>query len=123
MKIQESAENYLETILVLQQKHNTVRSIDIVNEMQFSKPSVSIAMKNLREAGYINMDEDGHITLLPPGEEIARKIYERHVLVSNWLTKLGVPRDIATEDACRMEHVISEETFDAFRRLAAEEDK
>lgn len=69
------------------------------------------------------MDEDGHITLLPPGEEIARKIYERHVLVSNWLTKLGVPRDIATEDACRMEHVISEETFDAFRRLAAEEDK
>ncbi len=123
MKIQESAENYLETILVLQQKHDTVRSIDIVNEMQFSKPSVSIAMKNLREAGYINMDEDGHITLLPPGEEIARKIYERHVLVSNWLTKLGVPRDIATEDACRMEHVISEETFDAFRRLAAEEDK
>ena len=123
MKIQESAENYLETILVLQQKHDTVRSIDIVNEMQFSKPSVSIAMKNLREAGYIHMDEDGHITLLPPGEEIARKIYERHVLVSNWLTKLGVPRDIATEDACRMEHVISEETFDAFRRLAAEEDK
>lgn len=121
MKIQESAENYLETILVLQQKQGVVRSIDIVNEMQFSKPSVSIAMKNLREAGYINMDEDGHITLLPPGEEIAKKIYERHVLVSNWLTKLGVPREIAVEDACRMEHVISEETFNAFRRLAAEE--
>lgn len=121
MKIQESAENYLETILMLQQKQGVVRSIDIVNEMQFSKPSVSIAMKNLREAGYINMDEDGHITLLPPGEEIAKKIYERHVLVSNWLTKLGVPREIAVEDACRMEHVISEETFNAFRRLAAEE--
>ncbi len=121
MKIQESAENYLETILMLQKKNKTVRSIDIVNEMQFSKPSVSIAMKNLREAGYINMDEDGHITLLPPGEEIANKIYERHVLVSNWLTELGVPREIATEDACRMEHVISEETFNAFRRLAAKE--
>ena len=121
MKIQESAENYLETILMLQKKKGTVRSIDIVNEMQFSKPSVSIAMKNLRESGYINMDEDGHITLLPPGEEIASKIYERHVLVSNWLAKLGVPRDIAVEDACRMEHVISEETFNVFRRLAAEE--
>lgn len=121
MKVQESAENYLETILVLQQKQGVVRSIDIVNEMQFSKPSVSIAMKNLREAGFINMDEDGHITLLPPGEEIAKKIYERHVLVSNWLTKLGVPREIAVEDACRMEHVISEETFNAFRKLAAEE--
>ncbi len=121
MKVQESAENYLETILVLQQKQGIVRSIDIVNEMQFSKPSVSIAMKNLREAGFINMDEDGHITLLPPGEEIAKKIYERHVLVSNWLTKLGVPREIAVEDACRMEHVISEETFNAFRKLAAEE--
>lgn len=121
MKVQESAENYLETILVLQQKQGVVRSIDIVNEMQFSKPSVSIAMKNLREAGFINMDEDGHITLLPPGEEIAKKIYERHVLVSNWLTKLGVPREIAVEDACRMEHVISEETFNAFRKLAAED--
>ncbi len=121
MKVQESAENYLETILVLQQKQGVVRSIDIVNEMQFSKPSVSIAMKNLREAGFINMDEDGHITLLPPGEEIAKKIYERHVLVSNWLTKLGVPREIAVEDACRMEHVISEETFNAFRKLATEE--
>ncbi len=120
MKVQESAENYLETILVLQQKQGVVRSIDIVNEMQFSKPSVSIAMKNLREAGFINMDEDGHITLLPPGEEIAKKIYERHVLVSNWLTKLGVPREIAVEDACRMEHVISEETFNAFRKLATE---
>ena len=120
MKIQESAENYLEAILMLEERRGNVRSIDIVNKMGFSKPSVSVAMKNLRESGYIHMDEDGHITLLEPGREIATKIYERHISISNWLTSLGVPRDIATEDACRIEHVISKESFDAIKKLIEE---
>ena len=116
MKIQESAENYLETILVLHKRKGIVRSIDIANEMGFSKPSVSVAMKNLRLGGYIRVDEDGNITLLDKGREIAEKIYERHTLVSNWLTAMGVDPDIAAEDACRIEHVISNETFDALKR-------
>lgn len=116
MKIQESAENYLETILMLEQSQDVVRSIDIANKMSFSKPSVSIAMKNLRESGYIHMDDDGHITLLPPGREIANKIYARHIMMTNWLVRLGVPKDIAAEDACKIEHVLSQESFDAIKK-------
>ena len=115
MKIQESAENYLETILVIQRRKGSVRSIDIVNELEFSKPSVSVAMNNLRENGYIKMDEDGYISLLDKGREIAEKIYERHTLLTDWLTTLGVDAKIAAEDACRIEHVISSESFEAIK--------
>ena len=115
MKIQESAENYLETILFLQQRKGSVRSIDIANELDFSKPSVSVAMKNLRENGYIEMDVDGHIFLLPKGQEIAERIAERHTLLSSWLKAIGVNPAVAAEDACRIEHVISAESFAAIR--------
>ena len=118
MKIQESAENYLEAILMIKEHKEIVRSIDIVRVLNFSKPSVSVAMKNLKEAGFVTMDETARIELTAEGEKIATKIYERHVKVSDWLTSLGVPRDIAEADACRMEHVISEETFEAFKKLA-----
>ena len=113
MKIQESAENYLETILVISHKKGMVRSIDIVNELEFSKPSVSVAMKNLRENGYIEMDKDGYIMLLDKGREIAEKIYERHTTLSKYLVALGVDPVVAAEDACRIEHVISAESFEA----------
>ena len=116
MKIQESAENYLETILVLHKRKGAVRSIDIANEMNFSKPSVSVAMKNLRQGGYIKVDDDGSIILLDKGQEIAEKIYERHTLISEWLTAMGGDPEVAAEDACRIEHVISAETFDALKR-------
>ena len=115
MRIQESAENYLEAILVLHQRTGHVRSIDIANELSFSKPSVSVAMKNLRNNGYITVDADGSIALTPQGQEIAQKVYERHTLLSRWLMHLGVPADIAAEDACRMEHVISQESFQALK--------
>lgn len=115
MKIQESAENYLETIYMLHQWKGAVRSIDIVNELSFSKPSVSVAMKNLRENGYVEMDSDGFITLCPKGQEIAERMYERHVFLSDWLTELGVDPGVAVEDACRMEHVISAESFSAIK--------
>ena len=114
MRIQESAENYLETILVLKNRLGQVRSIDVVNELSFSKPSVSIAMKNLRVNGYIDMDKNGNIELMEKGRAIAEKIYERHTLLTDWLTVLGVDPQTAAEDACRIEHVISDETF---RRL------
>ena len=116
MKIQESAENYLETILILRQRIGAVRSIDIVNELEFSKPSVSVAMKNLRENGYIDMDTEGYITLTDKGRAIAETIYERHTLISRWLITLGVNPKTAVEDACRIEHVISRESFDAIKR-------
>ena len=119
MKIHESAENYLETILILQKRQGLVRSIDIAGELSFSKPSVSVAMKNLRLNGYIDVDKDGYITLLDKGREIAEKIYERHTLFSNWLIALGVSPEVAAEDACRIEHVISNETFEAFKAHAA----
>ena len=121
MQIRESAENYLETILVLQKRQGTVRSIDIVNELSFSKPSVSIAMKNLRENGYIEMSRDGQISLLDAGREIAERIYERHTLLTLWLTHLGVSKETAAEDACRIEHDISAETFEALKRHVAPE--
>lgn len=120
MKIQESAENYLETILMLQKRQGGVRSIDIATELGFSKPSVSVAMKNLRENGYIRVDEDGYISLCETGQEIAERMYERHTLLSGWLTSLGVDEQIAAEDACRIEHVISAESFAAIKRLVTE---
>lgn len=116
MKIQESAENYLETILMLSQDKPHVRSIDIANELDFSKPSVSVAMKNLRENGYILMDGNGHITLTESGSKIAETMLERHKLLSNWLMYLGVDKKTATADACRMEHVLSVKTFEAIKQ-------
>ncbi len=116
MKILESAENYLETIYILHKQRGMVRSIDIANELSFAKPSVSIAMKNLRENGYIVVDAQGYITLTDQGTSIAETMYERHELLSKWLTSLGVNAKTAVEDACRIEHVISPETFDAIKR-------
>ena len=118
MKIQESAENYLETILILKNKNGAVRSIDIANELGFSKPSVSVAMKNLRENGYIEVDSSGYITLLDSGRRIAEKIYERHTTLSKWLVSLGVDTKTAAEDACRIEHIISSESFEAIKKIA-----
>ena len=118
MKIHESAENYLETILMLSQRKGNVRAIDIVNELGFSKPSVSVAMKNLRQSGHIQVDKDGHITLTEEGLEVASTMYERHTLLSTWLMHLGVSEETALEDACRMEHVISKESFDAIKKHA-----
>ena len=116
MKIHESAENYLETILVLSLKNNRVRSIDIVNELEYSKPSVSVAMKNLRTKGYIVMDEDAYITLTEKGRKIADTMYERHVAISDWLMFLGVDKKTAVEDACKMEHAMSEKSFLAIKK-------
>ena len=116
MKIQESAENYLETILILKQRNGAVRSIDIANELDFSKPSVSVAMKNLREKEHIVVSKEGFIALTESGRNIAEMIYERHELLSEWLTRLGVDPETAAEDACRIEHVISAESFEAIKR-------
>lgn len=116
MKIQESAENYLETILMIGNTKPHVRSIDIANELDFSKPSVSVAMKNLRENGYILVDGNGHITLTDAGRKIAETMYERHTMLSSWLVYLGVDRKTAVEDACRMEHVLSADSFEAIKR-------
>ena len=116
LKIQESAENYLETIYMLSRHKPYVRSIDIANELSFSKPSVSVAMKNLRENGYIHMDEQGHISLTETGQAIANVMYERHNMRSNWLIYLGVDPEVAAEDACRIEHVLSTESFDAIKK-------
>ncbi|MBE6547225.1 MAG: metal-dependent transcriptional regulator [Ruminococcaceae bacterium] len=116
MKIYESAENYLETILVLQKRNGYVRSIDIVNELEFTKPSVSVAMKNLRQSGLIEMDANGHISLLDAGREIAEKIYERHTILTDWLIGIGVSPETADKDACKIEHVISTESFLAIKR-------
>ena len=115
MKIHESAENYLETILSLSKQKGYVRSIDIATEMEFSKPSVSVAMKNLRQNGYILVDGDGHITLTESGLKIAETIYERHTVLTRWLVSLGVEEAIAATDACRMEHDMSPQTFAAIK--------
>lgn len=118
-RIQESAENYLETILILGRRKGAVRSVDIAAELEFSKPSVSVAMKNLREQGCVTVDGDGLISLTAKGRKIAEGIYERHTLFTQWLVSLGVNEQTAAEDACRIEHVISEETFQAIKRHAA----
>jgi len=120
LKTHESAENYLETIFVLRQGGNRVRSIDIVNELSFSKPSVSVAMKNLREKGLIEIDGDGYITLTVEGLHIAESMYERHTLISDWLIFLGVDKKIAVNDACRMEHAMSEQSFSAIKKHVEE---
>lgn len=120
MKIHESAENYLETILMLQNKTGMVRSIDIARELDFSKASVSVAMKNLRENGYIEVSAEGFISLCPAGLAIAEKMLERHNLLTLWLTNLGVSPEVAAEDACRIEHVISVESFQAIKNHAAQ---
>ena len=111
----ESIEDYLETILSLQKKLGQVRSIDIANEMNFSKPSVSVAMKNLREKGFITTDNSGHILLTESGKKQAEDVLEKHTILTNWLVSLGVNQEIAQEDACRMEHDMSDETFMALK--------
>ena len=115
MQIHESAENYLETILMLSKKLPVVRSVDIANEKNIKKSSVSIAMKNLREGGKITVTQAGYIYLTDSGREIAEMIYERHQWLTNWLISLGVDSNIAAEDACKMEHVISKESFEALK--------
>ena len=119
-RIQESAENYLEAILILQQQRGEVHSVDIAAYLEFSKPSVSVAMKNLRELGCITVDGEGHISLTEKGREIAERVYERHTLFTNLLVGLGVDEDTAMADACRIEHVVSEETFQAIKRHVQE---
>ena len=118
MNIYESAENYLETILSLHETQGLVRSIDIANHLHFSKPSVSVAMKKLRESGYIEMDKEGFISLLPAGEEIARRIYERHKLLTRFFIHLGVSPQVAAADACKIEHDLSDETFQKIKEHA-----
>ena len=112
----ESAENYLETILELSQQLPAVRSVDIANELGYKKSSVSVAMKNLREKGHITVSEEGFLKLTDSGRAIAEMIRERHQLLTMWLTHLGVPEDIASEDACKIEHHISEESFEAIKK-------
>ena len=115
MHINESAENYLETILILSKTRPVVRSVDIANELDFKKSSVSVAMKNLKEKNQITVSEQGFIYLTESGKEIAEMIYERHLLISSWLEKLGVPAETAVQDACKIEHVISKESFEAIK--------
>ncbi|WP_167957430.1 metal-dependent transcriptional regulator [Anaerosporobacter faecicola] len=116
MHINESAENYLETILRLSKTLPVVRSVDIANELNFKKSSVSVAMKNLRENYYITVTEAGFIYLTDAGKEIAEMIYERHDIISNWLESIGVSKETASEDACKMEHVLSSESFTAIKK-------
>ena len=117
MHLQESGEMYLESIYVLSQKLNGVHSIDISEYMGYSKPSVSRAVGLLKNGGYIRIDEDNHITLTESGLEIARKIYERHTVLTELLVKLGVSKETAAEDACKLEHAISDESFEAIKKL------
>ncbi len=118
MNIYESAEDYLEAILMLRERKGAVRSIDIANEKNFSKASVSIAMKKLRENGYIQVDKEGYITLQPTGEEIAQNIYERHRLLTEFFIHLGVSPAVAAADACKVEHDLSDETFQKIKEHA-----
>ncbi len=116
MNINESAENYLETILMLSKKLPVVRSVDIANELGFKKSSVSIAMKNLRENHHITVSDAGFIFLTDSGRKIAEMIYERHEVISNWFISIGVSRETALEDACKVEHALSQETFEAIKK-------
>ena len=118
MTIHQSAEDYLETILMLTERQGKVRSIDVVNELGFTKASVSIAMKKLRENGYIAGDGEGNLTLLPPGQEIAARIYSRHRLLTHFFIQLGVDEKTAAEDACKAEHILSEQTLEKIRERA-----
>ena len=119
MYLQESGEMYLESILVLSQRSNRVRAIDICEHMGYSKPSVSRAMGLLKQGDFILVDKEGYITLTDAGREIAEKIYERHTLLTEFLTAIGVDREIASEDACKMEHSISDESFEAIKNYMA----
>ena len=116
--INESAENYLETILELSQTLPVVRSVDIANELGYKKSSVSVAMKNLREKEHITVTDAGFIYLTESGKAITEMIHERHELLTAWLTNLGVPEDIASDDVCKLEHVLSKESFDAIKKHA-----
>lgn len=116
MHVNESSENYLETILMLSKTRPVVRSVDVATELNFKKSSVSVAMKKLRESNHIIVSPEGYITLTESGQAIADRVYERHTLLSSWLTQLGVDPQIAAEDACRMEHVISAESFAAIKK-------
>lgn len=118
MEIHESAEDYLETILILKERIGQVRSIDIATEMNYSKPSISVAMKKLRENGYIQVDKDGFITLTDSGREIAANIYNRHRVLTDFFVSLGVNEKVAAEDACKVEHDLSQETFEKIKEHA-----
>jgi len=123
MSNNESAENYLETILILSKTLPVVRSVDVATELGYKKSSVSIAMKNLREKEHITVSDAGYISLTKTGKEIAEMIYERHEVFRTWLTSLGVDEKTASEDACRMEHAMSKESFDAIKKFISEMDK
>ena len=118
MTIHQSEEDYLETILMLTERQGKVRSIDVVNELGFTKASVSIAMKKLRENGYIAVDGEGYLTFLPPGQEIAERIYSRHRLLTHFFIQLGGDEKTAAEDACKAEHILSEQTLEKIRERA-----
>ena len=120
MAIHESGEDYLEAILMIKERNGNVRSIDVAHELSSSKPSVSVAMKNLKANNYITVDENGYINLTETGQEIADKIYERHTFLTNWLTSIGVDPEVAAEDACKMEHAISSESFTAIKKFIAD---
>ena len=117
MKMQESPEDYLETIYMLSLHSSEVRSIDVARHLGYSKPSVSVAMKRLRENGYVNMDDNNLLTLIESGLAIARSIYERHQVISGYLMSIGVSEETALKDACRIEHVLSEETFHKIKEI------
>ena len=119
MPIQESGEMYLETIYVLSKKSGTVRSIDICEQMGYSKPSISRAIGILKKGGYITVDRSGFISLTPSGETLAEKIYERHTIITDFLVNLGVERERASEDACKMEHILSDDSFEAIKNFSA----
>ena len=116
MHLQESGEMYLETIYILTSRMSEVRSIDVCEHMGFSKPSVSRAIGLLRTGGYVNMDKNGYLTLTPEGEEVARKMYERHKLLTDFFLSIGVSPETASEDACKIEHHVSDETFEAIKK-------
>ena len=120
-RLSESVEDYLEAIFVLGKEGSAVRSIDIANELEFSKPSVSVAMKNLRESGYIVIDDSGHITLTESGKGIAQRVYGRHKLIADWLIYLGVDKKTALRDACKMEHGMSESSYLALKKHIEEQ--
>jgi Mn-dependent DtxR family transcriptional regulator len=120
MQLQESGEMYLETILILTEKNARVRSIDVCEYMGFSKPSVSRAIGLLKNGGYVTVDGDGYLALTADGREVAKRVYERHRLLTGFFVALGVDEDIASADACKVEHVLSEETFEAIKRHAGE---
>ena len=120
MAIHESGEDYLEAILMIKKRSGNVRSIDVARELSFSKPSVSVAIKNKKTSNYITVDENGFINLTEAGQAIADKIYERHTFLTNWLTSMGVDPEVAAEDACKMEHAISSESFSAIKKFVAD---